>query len=282
LTLHAKAALARIGARVGVRGVRLHDGTIRVSQLRVLGRVHRVTIHGVVVRQLRSRTLVATGGSTIAVHHTPIRLVASARDHGGLSAGEVADFQVRIGDDDELVEAAPPTPLGQTANVQVEGKVVSVSPLVVSLEGLPVTVTVPSGTTLPAGLAAGERIELTVTVGDGNVFTLVSVDEIEGAAQQTAGEEVEVRGLVVGSTASQLVVSSGGATFTFAAPAGVTLPTLAPGTSVEVRGVQVNGVLTLERLKLLDEGDSGGGSGDDGGGHDGGGGDGGGHGGDGG
>jgi hypothetical protein len=42
----------------------------------------------------------------------------------------------------------------------------------------------------------------------------------------------------------------------------VTLPVLAAGTLVEVRGVSINGVLTVTRLKLEDDG-----GGDDGGGH---------------
>jgi hypothetical protein len=154
--------------------------------------------------------------------------------------------------------------------VQIEGSVVSVSPFVVSVEGLPITITIPQGMKLPASLAAGARIELTVMTAAGNVFTLVSIDEIENANQVVApNQEVEVKGFVVSSTATQLVVNSGNAMFTFAAATGVTLPMLPVGTFVEARGVSLNGVLTLTRLKLEDtEGD--GGSGGDGGGGQGG------------
>lgn len=51
----------------------------------------------------------------------------------------------------------------------------SVSPFVVSLEGLPIEITVPSGFTLPA-LTPGQEIELTVQTGAGNTFTLASID----------------------------------------------------------------------------------------------------------
>ena len=65
---------------------------------------------------------------------------------------------------------------GQTTSVQIEAKVVSVSPFVVSLEGLPVAITVPSGMTLPTTLKVGDEIELTVQVTVGtNTFTLVSI-----------------------------------------------------------------------------------------------------------
>jgi uncharacterized membrane protein YgcG len=109
-------------------------------------------------------------------------------------------------------------------------------------------------------------------VENANVFTLVSIDEIENQNQNRppANREVEVKGLVVSSSATQLVVKGGGAVFTFAAAAGVTLPTIATGTPVEVRGVEQNGVITLERLEIEDEHESGSGhsDGDHGGGVD--------------
>jgi hypothetical protein len=85
------------------------------------------------------------------------------------------------------------------------------------------------------------------------------------------GQEVEVAGLVASSTATQVVVDAGGTTFTFAAPSGTTLPVLAAGTAVEVRGVEQNGVTTLTRLRVENAGgdqdhDGHGGGGDDNGG----------------
>ena len=50
---------------------------------------------------------------------------------------------------------------------------------------------------------------------------------------------------------------------TFAAPAGRTLPVLATGTFVEARGVSVDGVLTLTRLRVEDCDGGGGGHGSD-------------------
>lgn len=76
--------------------------------------------------------------------------------------------------------------------------------------------------------------------GAGNTFTLVSIDE----AAVNVVEEVEAKGAVVSSTATQLTIDAGGAMLTFAAPSGVTLPVFAAGTFVEVRGVTINGVLS--------------------------------------
>ncbi len=62
------------------------------------------------------------------------------------------------------------------------------------------------------------------------------------------------------STSSQITIDAGGAMLTFAAPAGTTLSVVATGTCVEARGVTINGVLTLTRLRTEDGGDN---SGDD-------------------
>ena len=111
----------------------------------------------------------------------------------------------------------------------------------------------PSGVTLPA-LTPGREVELTVQTGAGNTFTLVS---IEPAANEVE-EEVEAKGVVTDSTSSQITIDAGGASLTFAAPAGKTLPIVATGTQVEARGVTINGVLTLTRLRTDDDGDGGG------------------------
>ncbi len=246
------ASRASVGARISVRGTRLRDGTIRATKLSVLSHTRRAVIRGVVVRQLSRSTLVATGRSVVTIRHRAARRLASASDHGRLRAGTIAEFRIRIEDDDDLFEDDAIV-AGQAGNVEIEGAIVSVSPLVVSVEGLPITITVPAGMTLPAALAAGERIELIVHVAAPNVFTLVAIEEIENEVD----EEVEVKGFVVSSSPAQIAVNSHGALFTFAAPAGVTLPTVPVGTFVEVRGVKMNGVLTVTRLKLED-GDGGG------------------------
>ena len=134
----------------------------------------------------------------------------------------------------------------------------SVSPLVVSLEGLPIEITVPGGMTLPP-LTPGQEVELFVQAGAGNTFTLVSIGKADNEDENE--NEVEAKGTVTNSTTSQITIDAGGAMLTFAAPAGHTLPVIATGTFVEARGVTINGVLTLTRLKIEDD-DGGGGGGD--------------------
>jgi uncharacterized membrane protein YgcG len=274
LMVHASSR-ARVGDRVTALGSLLRDGTLRARQVRVIAHARSATIRGVVVRQLHRSTLLATGNSVITIRDRAARRVAAISEDR-FQPGTIAEFRVRF-EDDDLIEEQQVALLGQAATIRIEGVIVSVSPLVVSTEHLPLTIAVPAGVTLPATLAPGQRIEVVARVDPDNVFTLVAIDEIENVQQAVApNQEVRVRGLVVGSSATQVVVSSGGAMFTFAAPTGVMLPVLPAGTPVEVRGVTVNGVLTAERLKVEDEanepGDGRDGDGDHGG-HDGGGGD---------
>ncbi len=256
ITVRVSPRRVRLGDRVSVAGTRLRDGTIRASRLHVLSHVKTARIRGVVVKKIARGLRVASGHSVLTIHTS--RRVLSSEGHGP-RIGAVGEFEIEI-EDEGLFEHGF-TQASQSGTVRIEGHLVSVSPLVVSLEGLPVTITVPSGVTLPP-LTPGQEVELTVQTGAGNTFTLVSINDEENQA----AEEVEAKGSVVTSTATQIEIDAGGAMLTFTAPNGVTLPVLAAGTLVEVRGVSINGVLTLTRLKIEDEGGGGGGGGGDGGG----------------
>ena len=251
VTVRVSPRRVRLGDRVSVVGARLRDGTIRASRLQVLSHVRTTRIRGVVVKRIARGLRVASGHSLLTIHTS--RRVPSSHGHGE-RVGSVGEFQIEI-EDEGLFEHGF-TPAAQSGTVRIEGRLVSVSPLVVSLEGLPITITVPSGVTLPP-LTPRQEVELTVQTGPGNTFTLVSIDDDESQA----AEEVEAKGSVVTSTATQIEIDAGGAMLTFTAPKGVTLPVLAPGTQVEVRGVSVNGVLTVTRLKVEDDGGDDGGDG---------------------
>jgi RNase P/RNase MRP subunit p29 len=240
----------RLGDRVSVVGTRLRDGAIRASRLHVVSHVKRTQIRGMVVRRLAHSLRVASGHSVLTIHASRGAL---ASRHDGQQAGDMGEFEVEF-EHGGLVEDDF-TPASPSGTVEVEGVLVTVSPLVVSIEGLPIEITVPSGMTLPA-LTPGEEVELTVQTGAGNTFTLVSINA--GDDENDNENEVEAKGTVTDSTASQITIDAGGATLTFAAPTGVTLPALAQGTFVEARGVTVNGVLTLTRLRVEDDGGGGG------------------------
>jgi hypothetical protein len=250
VTVRVSPRRVRLGDRVSVVGTRLRDGTIRASRLHVVSHVKRMQIRGMVVRRLAHSLRVASGHSVLTIHTS--RGALASRDDGQ-QAGDMGEFEVEF-EHGGLVEDDF-TPASQSGTVEVEGVLVTVSPLVVSIEGLPIEITVPSGMTLPA-LTPGEEVELTVQTGAGNTFTLVSINA--GDNENDNENEVEAKGTVTDSTASQITIDAGGAMLTFAAPTGVTLPVLAQGTSVEARGVTVNGVLTLTRLRVEDDGGGGG------------------------
>jgi hypothetical protein len=183
-TVHARLSATRLGDRIRVGGTKLTDGTFRAGTLRVIGHVRSTTVQGVVVRRLATRTLVSTGGSVIAIRRRAARRALASR---GLRPGSIARFGVTI--NGGVLRESSAQALGTTTTVEVEGRVVTVSPFVVNVEGLPITIVVPSGVTLPATLGPGDEVELSVTVDANNVFTLVSVDSTEAGEQAGPGDD---------------------------------------------------------------------------------------------
>jgi RNase P/RNase MRP subunit p29 len=234
----------RLGDRVSVVGKRLSNGTIRASRLQVLSHVKKARIRGMVVKRLAHAMRVASGHSVLTIH---TRSAHAASRHDGEEKGELGEFEVEF-EHGDLVEDDF-TPVSPSGTVEIEGVLVSVSPLVVSLEGLPIEITVPAGMTLPP-LTPGQEVELSVQAGAGNTFTLVSIGKADNEDENE--NDVEAEGTVTSSTTSQITIDAGGATLTFSAPDGQTLPVIAEGTRVEARGVTINGVLTVTRLKVED------------------------------
>lgn len=246
VTVRIATGKVRLGDRVKMVATRLHDGTMRGSHLRVLSHVTKTKLRAVVVKRLAHSLRVASGHSLLTIH-TSRRALASHHD-SGMQQGDIGEFEVEIGHDGLAEDGV--TAVSPSGTVQIEGRLVSVSPLVVSIEGLPIEITVPSEMTLPP-LTPGDEAELVVQAGTGNTFTLVSIQSGDNEDEN----EVEAKGTVTDSTTSSITIDTGDATLTFAAPAGVTLPVLPAGTSVEARGVTINGVLTLTRLRTDDGGD---------------------------
>src|SRR5437867_3109918 len=109
-------------------GKRLRDGTILGSHLRVLSHVQRTRIRAVVVKRLAHGLRVASGHSLLTIH-TSRRALASHHD-GAMETGDIGEFVIEIGHDG-LVEDGVTT-VSPSGTVQIEGELVSVSPLVVS------------------------------------------------------------------------------------------------------------------------------------------------------
>jgi hypothetical protein len=132
----------------------------------------------------------------------------------------------------------------------------------------PVTFAIPDGFALPGGIAVGSAVEARGEMVDG-ALTLTRIE----LRNEDGEQEVEAEGTVTAldTTSGSITIQTsggdssaddggggGGSTFTFAIPAGFTLPDgLAVGSSVEARGDIVSGVLTLTRIELQDGGGDG-------------------------
>src|SRR5438067_6622309 len=156
VTVHVAHRPLRLGDRVNVVGTRLRDGTIKASRLHVLSHVKTARLRGMVVKRLAHALRVASGHSVLTIHTTGRAL---ASHHNGPERGDMGEFEIEI-EHGDLVEDGftPATPSG---TVEIERHLVSVSPLVLSIEGLPIQITVPSSMTLPT-LTPGQEVELVV------------------------------------------------------------------------------------------------------------------------
>jgi hypothetical protein len=134
----------------------------------------------------------------------------------------------------------------------------------------PVTFAIPDGFTLPDGLAVGTVVEARGEMVD-NVLTLTEIE----LKSENGDSEIEAEGTVTAldTVAGSITIQTSGggddsgddegdpgspSTFTFAIPTGFTLPDgVAVGSAVKARGDMVDGVLTLTRLRLDDDGSDG-------------------------
>jgi hypothetical protein len=163
------------------------------------------------------------------------------------------------------------TTLGQASMHELEGIFLSVNGdqlrLAVEHRG-EVFVTIPAGFQLPQ-LQPGDEIELIVNVDAAGVFTLVSVNgDDENDDDQGSDEDhgrIEVHGSITQIGGGTIAVQPhGGSAVQCTVPSGVDLSAFKMNDRVEMRCGNVNGTLTLFRLKKDDDedGDGGGGGGD--------------------
>ena len=259
-------AAVRLGSRVSYTARRLTDGTFRAGTLRATGRVSRTVLRGVIVRNQAKlhRVLLSAGGSVFSVR-APARGFMSQRDH---RAGEKVEVRVRITNGG--LGATSITTLGQASTLQLQGIFLSVTGdqlrLAVEHRG-EVFVTIPAGLQLPQ-LNPGDEIELIVTVdATTGAFTLVSVngDDESDSDHQGTGEDngrIEVHGTITQIGGGTIAVQPhGGSAVQCTVPAGLDVSGFQTNDRVEMKCANVNGTLTLVRLKKEDDGDDDGGDG---------------------
>ena len=154
ITTVATHAHARIGARVRVNG----------SSVRVIGRAHRVRIHAVIVRSAGSTTFLAGGRSLFAVHTG--RNLSSVVDRSP-GTGAVVNTTATVTPNGQL-NAGPTQVVGQLPSIQVQAVVTAVAAgsITLSVNGQPLTITLPAGIQLPATLV-GQSVTLKLNLAAG-------------------------------------------------------------------------------------------------------------------
>lgn len=261
---------AKIGNRLALAGKRLADGSFRVTRLHRLGTVKRARISVVVLQAKARRLLVAGGGSAFSIRLTRgTRLLASSA--GSVHAGEKIDAEVELSDDG---------PVGTTMNVTGDAPLIDFSGIVTAMDSTSITVTtediatvvqLPDSVVLPPIVQVGSKVEVIASItGSTLTLTAIKLDDENSQGNENGGSSVddqgrvEAEGAVATFDSHTITIEPGdnATPVTFAIPDGFTLPAgLADGSVVEARGELVNGVLTLTRLELQDQGDGGSGDG---------------------
>lgn len=261
---------AKIGNRLALAGKRLADGSFRVTRLHRLGTVKRARISVVVLQAKARRLLVAGGGSAFSIRLTRgTRLLASSS--GSVHAGEKIDAEVELSEDG---------PVGTMMNVTGDAPLIDFSGIVTAMDSTSITVTtediatvvqLPDSVVLPPIVQVGSKVEVIASItGSTLTLTAIKLDDENSQGNENGGSSVddqgrvEAEGAVATFDSHTITIQPGdnATPVTFAIPDGFTLPAgLADGSVVEARGELVNGVLTLTRLELQDQGDGGSGDG---------------------
>ena len=258
---------AKVGSRLALTGKRLADGSFRVTRLHKRGTANRARLSVVVLSSSARRLLVAGGGSAFSIRlNRGTRLLAS---RGSMHSGEKVDADVELTDDGPVGTKLEGT--GDTPLIEFSGIVsaIDATSFTVTSDGIDTVVDLPVGVVLPPIVHVGSEVEIVATI-TGSSLTLTTIklddenaqgDEDEGSSVDDQGR-VDVEGSVTTAADGSITIQPGdnAGAVTFAIPDGFTLPAgLVDGSSVEARGELVNGVLTLTRIELKDEGDDGGG-----------------------
>jgi hypothetical protein len=166
--------------------VRVTNGTVGASRLRVVGHARHARFAAFLVRSVGGVQFFAVGHSLLAAHrtasthvgarnHAPIRLrlVASAKA-ATLVAGQAAMVNVEITSGGTLDETQV-TPMGEepgsttltllvTISAVTPATATAAGSVTLTVNGQALTITLPAGTVLPTGLAAGSTAELTLVL----------------------------------------------------------------------------------------------------------------------
>ena len=202
----------KIGQRLDVRGTALADGTFRAATVKANGRARTAKVKAVVVRwqKAQKRLLVSAGGSTFALSRTATRTLASSSEHAPRPGDQIMATV-------SLTTATPlatsVSTLGRLGVLEVEGILTKIEAasieLVVAKAGF-VTLALPAGFVLPAGLAQFDAVKAHVAVGTDGKLTLLSIrsdDDNDQVDEDEDEDEIEVTGTITALSDTSITVT---------------------------------------------------------------------------
>jgi hypothetical protein len=260
-----KVHIFKLGQRLAVRGTALGDGTFKASALEANGRAKTAKIKAVVVRwqSAQKQLLVSAGGSTFALSQKASRTLASSSEHAPRPGDQITATVM-------LTTATPQatsiSTIGRLGVLEVEGILTKIEAgsieLIVAKTGF-LTLALPAGFALPAGLAQFDGVTVRVAVGTDGKLTLLSIrvdqkdrdDRVDDDDEDEDEGEIEVTGDITALSDTSITVtprSSSPVTCALSKP----LTGFAVGDRVEVECVSgTAGALRLEEIEHEDNDD---------------------------
>lgn len=255
-TIRASAAgKLRLGQRLRVRANKRADGTFDAVAVTKDGRARTARVKVVVVRNQHAqrRLLVSAAGSTFALRRGDARLRAGDRIAAAVTISPTS------------VQATSVQTLGRLGVLEVQGILTKLAAdsieLVVAKAGF-VTLGVPAGLTLPAGISVFDKVEVLVAVGVDGKLTLLAIQDDDVRRDDRGVDfdededevEVEVKGTITALSATSISVTPGRAASPVTCALGKPLTGFKLGDFVELKcEAGAGGTLTLTRIQLEDD-----------------------------
>lgn len=261
-----KAGALRLGQRLDVRATALADGTFSAASIKVAGRTTKARLKAVVVRNqsAQRRLLVSAGSSTFALRRAAATRALAGAGGSGLKAGDRIDATVTL--TATTVQATSVTTIGRLGVLEVEGILTKIAAdsieLVVAKAGF-VTLSLPAGFALPAGIAAFDEVEVQVAVGTDGKLTVLSIqgednDDDDGVDVDEDEGEVEVEGRISALSPTSISVVPGRSATAVTCALRAPLTGFKVGDFVEIECVATAaGSLVLKEIEHEDDDDDG-------------------------
>lgn len=259
-----KARSLRVGQRLDVRATALADGTFKAAAVNAKGRAKSAKVKAVVVRwqKAQGRLLVSAGSSTFALSRHASRTLASSSEHAPQPGDQITATV-------NLTTATPTatsvSTVGRLGMLEVEGILTKIEAgsieLIVAKAGF-VTLALPAGFVLPAGLAQFDEVKAHVAVGTDGKLTLLSVQsddegdrDHDGVDVDDENGELEVNGKITALSDTSITVTPGSSASPVTCALAKPLTGFAVNDRVELKCAASGtaGALTLAKIKHEDD-----------------------------